>query len=67
MVAEYSVFNRSVFYVYDSKGKLVYQEVLPETCSAIMASPNGLSGTESILICGQGRVLKYSGSPQESR
>lgn len=52
--------RRSVLYVYDPAGKLVYQEVLPEASASIAAISLDNSGAESILIGGEGHVTRYS-------
>jgi hypothetical protein len=59
-VAEFfSSWSRSVLYVFDSKGNLVYQEVLPQECGAIAAAPIGESGNDAILIGGEESVWRY--------
>ncbi|HJQ23131.1 MAG TPA: hypothetical protein VKA60_04395 [Blastocatellia bacterium] len=58
-VAESIVYERSVFYVYNSTGSLVYQEILPEAYESIAAFPLGLSGREAILLGGDGEVIEY--------
>jgi len=53
--------DRSVLYVYDDAGALVYEEVLPEVCSTL--TTRGLSdGGEALLLGGDGRVWEYRAS-----
>lgn len=54
-----SNWNRTIFYLYDPTGKLVYKEVLDETGEAIAAIPLDNSGTDNILLGGNGRVWQY--------
>lgn len=58
-VAVDSSMKRSVLYIYDSAGELIYQELLAQICSSIAAFPLGESGTEALLLGGEGRVLQY--------
>ncbi|MET0621549.1 MAG: VCBS repeat-containing protein, partial [Pyrinomonadaceae bacterium] len=39
VITQYVVMDRSVLYVYDSSGALVYMEVLPEECYSVAALP----------------------------
>jgi hypothetical protein len=59
VLAEYKVSKRSIIYIYNSEGTLVYQEVLPEACSSIAALSPDDSGSESILLGGEGKILQY--------
>jgi hypothetical protein len=52
--------NRSILYIYNSSKELVYQEILPETCSAIAAIPVSGPDSKVLLVGGQGKVWKYS-------
>ena len=53
------MFKRSLLYVYDSTGKLVYQEVMPVQGAALTAGPSGSIGTQALYLGGEGEVLKY--------
>lgn len=50
---------RSQFYVYDEKGNLVYQEILPENAETIAVLPNQ-DGMDNILIAGKDTIWKFS-------
>ncbi|HET6454662.1 MAG TPA: VCBS repeat-containing protein [Armatimonadota bacterium] len=63
ILVEYHNWDRSILYVYDPSGKLVYQEVIPEDCAAIAALALDNSGTEALLIGAPGKVLKYVAEP----
>jgi hypothetical protein len=58
-VAEFSVFERSVLYIYDSAGSLIYQEVLPGAYEAIASVPLDQTARESILLGGKDEVVEY--------
>lgn len=34
VIANFAAISRSLFYLYDSQGRLIYQEILPEECDA---------------------------------
>jgi len=53
------VWNRSILYVYDEVGSLVFQEIIPETCKSIATFPSDKPGAEIILIGGEGKVWEY--------
>lgn len=57
---------RSLLYVYDDQGSLLYQEVLAGQCGAVAALPQA-DGSEALLVGGEGEVLRYlpagAGSP----
>jgi hypothetical protein len=59
VLVEFENWNRSIIYVYDGRGTLVYQEILPEACAAVAAIPSAEPGTETILIGGNGHILQY--------
>lgn len=64
VLVEYENWDRSILYLYDSKGKLVYQEVIAQDCAAITALPLDNSGTEALLIGAPGKVLKYTANSE---
>jgi hypothetical protein len=51
--------ERSLFYLYDAKGNLIYEELLPGETSSIAALP-GQDGIESILVGGEKTVWRYN-------
>lgn len=59
VIVEFQNWNRSVLYLYNPKQELVYQEVLEEVCASIAAVSLEDKPTESILVGGNGRVLRY--------
>jgi hypothetical protein len=59
VVVEFENWDRSIIYVYDSKGTLLYQEILPEACASIGGITLDRSGAETILVGGNGRVWQY--------
>lgn len=51
--------KRSILYVFDSTGNLVYQEVRPDMTSSLICGPLGKSGREALYVGGQGQVTRY--------
>ncbi len=59
VVVEFWNWERTVLYIYDPAGTLVYQEILPEACAAIASVSLDDSEAETLLIGGQGKVWQY--------
>lgn len=60
VIATFGSLDRSLFYVYDQQGKLIYQEILPDNCNAIVAlPPDNDSDTENILVGGEKTIWRY--------
>ena len=51
--------HRSILYVYDATGLLVFQEIIAETCKSIATFPSDKPRGEIILIGGEGKVWEY--------
>lgn len=51
--------HRSVLYVYDFTGTLVFQEIIAETCKSVAALPSDKPEEEMLLVGGEGRVWRY--------
>lgn len=64
VVVSFKNWNRSILYVYDNLQKLVYQEVIPESCAAIGVIPPE-QGKATLLIGGLGKVWKYAPADQD--
>ena len=61
VIANFAAIDRSLFYLYDSRGKLIYQEILPEECDAIaVLPPENNSGRDEILVSGENTVWRYA-------
>jgi hypothetical protein len=59
-VGGFSLLERSVFYIYDEKGKLLYHELLPEEAVGLSALPlDGQGEQNAILIAGENTVWQY--------
>jgi hypothetical protein len=50
--------NRSVLFLYDTDGKITYQEIIAESCSSISSMP-GKMGDRLLIGC-SGDILEYS-------
>ena len=59
VVVEESLFQRSILYIYNAAGNLVYQEVLAESCASIAAAPLDKTETEVLLLGAEEKVLEY--------
>lgn len=61
VVANFSVLDRSLFYVYDERGELVYHEILPEQCKAVVTlPPEDEGGSEAVLVSGGKTIWRYT-------
>jgi hypothetical protein len=61
VITEYVVSDRSVLYVYDAAGALLYMEVLPEECNAIAALPAEKGQPQEFLVGCEDTVWRYRG------
>ncbi len=59
VVAPFSMLPRSILYIYDQNGNLVYQELLPEAAQTIAVMPADDAG-EKVIIGGKQTVWKYA-------
>lgn len=59
VVGDFVMFDRSMFYLYDGAGKLLYHELLPENCGTLAALPRTDGGAD-ILIGGSKTIWRYS-------
>jgi hypothetical protein len=57
VVAQFVGFDRSLFYFYNASGKLIYQEVLPETCYSIIAVPQEQGNKPPVLFVGGEKTI----------
>lgn len=61
VIARFAAIDRSLFYVYDEQGKLIYHEILPEAANAIaLLSPENDAESESVLVAGEKTVWRYA-------
>ncbi len=60
MAAEWGSWRRSVLWVYGPGGALVYAEILPEACAAVVAMPDPESGTDGLLLGCEGKIWRYA-------
>jgi hypothetical protein len=52
--------DRSLLYLFDSDGQLVYEEVLAEKCRSIASIPGQGASPDVILVGGDRKIWKYS-------
>jgi hypothetical protein len=60
IIAEFAGVDRSILYIYKSSGEIIYQEVLPEQCSAIVFYPEtNANDTQEVLVAGERTIWRY--------
>ncbi|MGI8495068.1 MAG: hypothetical protein ACR2L1_07125 [Pyrinomonadaceae bacterium] len=59
VIGSFSGIPRAIFYLYDNKGNLVYQELLPENAETIAVIP-AANGSEDIIIGGKDTIWRYA-------
>ena len=59
-LVEFGGRGRSVIYIYDSRKRLVYQEVLPGTSAAIARRASGTAGAEALLMGRNNQAWPYT-------
>jgi len=52
--------NRSILYIYNPNGNLIYHEVIAAFDSGVMAIRNDKTGAEKLLVGGEGEIWEYS-------
>jgi hypothetical protein len=62
-LVEFQIWHRSVLYLFDPSGALVYQEVLPDACGALARVPLENGSGEALLVGGRNRVWQYRAIP----
>lgn len=60
VAAEWGAWHRSGLWVYGSGGALLYAEVLPEACAAVVAMPDPESGADHLLLGCEGKIWRYA-------
>ncbi len=58
-IVDYENWHRSILYIHDPSGDLLYQEILPESCPAIALFPTDAALPGRLLIGCEGKVLEY--------
>ena len=60
VIAYFVALNRSMLYVYEPSGKIVYQEILPEECTSIAVLPTDRKdGVQELLVGGSKTIWRY--------
>ncbi len=60
VILGFSLWEKSILYLYGSNNSIVYQEIIPEACESIASMPLNSMGAETFLVGCNGRVWKYS-------
>lgn len=60
VITSYVVLDRSVLYVYNESGALLYEEVMPEQCRAVAAMPAPEGRPQEFLVGCDTTVWRYS-------
>ena len=58
-IVDYENWHRSILYLHDLSGKLLYQEILSESCPTIAALPTGEMKSKKLVIGCEGKILEY--------
>jgi hypothetical protein len=56
----YTIWDRTILSIYDMKGRLVYEEILPESCDAVLGIRDLKTDNDLLLVGGDKQVLKYN-------
>lgn len=62
VLVNYDLYGRAILYLYRPSlelGELVYQEILPESAASLATVTLDQSGTEALLVGGNGKVWRY--------
>ncbi len=60
VIVEFGHWEKSILYIYSPDNVLVYQEIIPEACASIASLSLDVTGKETLLVGGNGKVWKYS-------
>lgn len=58
-VVDYKNWHRSILYVHNLSGQLVYQEILSESCQSIAFLSIGNNATSSLVLGCEGKIIEY--------
>jgi len=58
-IVDYESWHRSILYLHDLSGKLLYQEILSESCPTIAVLPTGEVKSKGLVIGCEGKILEY--------
>jgi hypothetical protein len=60
VIVEFQNWHASILYVYGPDRKLLYEEVIGDTCQSIAALPREGAEVDDLLVGGTGRIWKYA-------
>ena len=58
-IVDYENWHRSIIYLYDLSEKILYQEILPESCPSIAVLPSGEVEQKRLVIGCESKVIEY--------
>lgn len=58
-IVDYENWHRSILYLHDLSGNLMYQEILPESCPTIAALPTGEAQPKGLVIGCEGKLIEF--------
>jgi len=58
-IIDYENWHRSIIYLHDSAGNLIYQEILSESCPTISALPTDRAEPKRLVLGCEGRLIEY--------
>lgn len=58
-IVDYENWHRSILYIHDLSGALLYQEILPDSCSTIAVLPKSEGQLKMLVIGCEGKVIEY--------
>lgn len=58
-IVDFDNWQRSILYLHDLSGGLLYQEIIPESCPAIAVVPTADAQSKKLVIGCDGKVIEY--------
>lgn len=59
VIVEFSLWDRSILYIYNLNKQIVYQEIIPKACASITAKSYDNSDLQTLLIGCKGKIWQY--------
>lgn len=58
-IVDFDNWQRSILYLHDLSGDLLYQEIIPESCPSIAVAPTEEAQSKRLVIGCEGKVIEY--------